>query len=71
MWITGDEVICQVHDQGQITGPLAGRTLPHPAADGGGRGLWLVHHVCDRVEMHTSTAGTTIRVIMRRTTEPA
>jgi anti-sigma regulatory factor (Ser/Thr protein kinase) len=66
LWVTDDEVICQVQDQGQITDPLAGRVLPAPDADGCGRGLWVVHQVCDLVEIRTGTAGTTIRVHMRR-----
>ncbi len=66
LWATDDEVICQVQDQGQIIDPLAGRVLPAPDADGGGRGLWVVHQVCDLVEIRTGTTGTTIRVHMRR-----
>jgi anti-sigma regulatory factor (Ser/Thr protein kinase) len=66
LWVTDDEVICQVHDQGQIIDPLAGRVLPAPDAPGGGRGLWVVHQICDRVEIRTGRAGTTVRVHMRR-----
>lgn len=66
LWVTDDEVICQVQDEGQITDPLAGTTRPAPDASGGGRGLWVVHQVCDRVEIHTGPAGTTVRVHMRR-----
>jgi anti-sigma regulatory factor (Ser/Thr protein kinase) len=66
LWITDDEVICQVQDQGQITDPLAGRVRPAPDAPGGGRGLWVVHQVCDRVEIRTGPAGTTVRLYMRR-----
>jgi anti-sigma regulatory factor (Ser/Thr protein kinase) len=66
LWVTDDEVICQVQDQGQITDPLAGRVRPSPDAPGGGRGLWVVHEVCDRVEIRTGQAGTTVRVYMRR-----
>jgi anti-sigma regulatory factor (Ser/Thr protein kinase) len=66
MWVTDDEVICQVQDQGQITDPLAGRVRPAPDAPGGGRGLWVVYQACDRVEIRTGPAGTTVRVHMRR-----
>ena len=66
LWITDDEVICQVQDQGQITDPRAGMIRPAPDAPGGGRGLWVVHQVCDRVEISTGQAGTTVRVHMRR-----
>ena len=66
LWVTDDEVICQVQDQGQITDPQAGMIRPAPDAPGGGRGLWVVHQVCDRVEISTGQAGTTVRVHMRR-----
>lgn len=71
LWIADDEVICQVQDQGQITDPLAGRLRPAPDAPGGGRGLWVVHQVCDQVEIRTGQAGTTVRVHMRRSPRPA
>jgi anti-sigma regulatory factor (Ser/Thr protein kinase) len=66
LWVTDDAVICQVQDQGQITDPHAGMIRPAPDAPGGGRGLWVVHQVCDRVEISTGQAGTTVRVHMRR-----
>jgi anti-sigma regulatory factor (Ser/Thr protein kinase) len=66
LWTTDEEVICQVEDQGHITDPLAGSIRPAPDASGGGRGLWVVHQVGDRVEIQTGPAGTTIRVHMRR-----
>jgi anti-sigma regulatory factor (Ser/Thr protein kinase) len=65
MWITSSEVICQVEDTGQITDPLAGTERRDPAAPGGGRGLWLMHQVCDLAEVRTGPAGTVIRVHMR------
>jgi anti-sigma regulatory factor (Ser/Thr protein kinase) len=64
-WATRDEVLCQVHDQGQISDPLVGKVRPAPDAPGGGRGLWLVHQVCDRVEIYSDADGTTVRVHMR------
>ena len=65
MWVTGGEVICQVEDTGQITDVLAGTARRDPVAPGGGRGLWVVHQVCDLAEIRTGSAGTTIRVHMR------
>jgi anti-sigma regulatory factor (Ser/Thr protein kinase) len=64
IWATGDELICQIEDTGHITDPLAGRR--QVAADGGGgHGLWLVHQVCDLVEVRTGPGRTVIRLHMR------
>src|SRR6266480_4203810 len=53
MWVAGGEVICQVEDTGQITDVLAGTAWRDPVAPGGGRGLWVVHQVCDLAEIRT------------------
>jgi anti-sigma regulatory factor (Ser/Thr protein kinase) len=63
IWLDGNEILCQVHDQGWITDPLAGRVRRGP--DGRGHGLYLVNQVCDLVEIRTGSAGTTIRMHMR------
>ena len=65
VWETSDEIICQVHDNGHITDPLVGRLRPDPGAETRGRGLWLVHQLCDLVQTRTGPAGTTTRVHMR------
>jgi anti-sigma regulatory factor (Ser/Thr protein kinase) len=64
VWHTSEEIVCQVHDQGEITDPLAGRVRHGP--DDRGHGLWLVNQVCDLVELRTGRAGTTVRMHMRR-----
>jgi anti-sigma regulatory factor (Ser/Thr protein kinase) len=65
VWHTGEEIICQVRDQGWIADPLAGRWRRPP--EGSGHGLWVVNQVCDLVEIRTSqAAGTIIRLHMRR-----
>jgi anti-sigma regulatory factor (Ser/Thr protein kinase) len=64
-WTTRGEVVCEVNDGGHITDPLAGQLRPDPAAEDGGRGLWLVHQLCDLVQVRTGPRGTTIRVHMR------
>ena len=63
IWHDNDEVVCEAHDRGVITDPLAGRRRPPADADGG-HGLWLVHQVCDLVELRSNRAGTTIRMHM-------
>jgi len=64
-WLEPDGVVCEVHDRGQITDPLAGRRRPEPAAEGGW-GLWLVNQLCDLVQLHTGPGGTTVRLRMIR-----
>jgi anti-sigma regulatory factor (Ser/Thr protein kinase) len=63
IWHTGEEILCQIRDQGWITEPLAGRIRRPP--DERGHGLWVVNQVCDLVELRTGQAGTTVRMHMR------
>jgi anti-sigma regulatory factor (Ser/Thr protein kinase) len=65
IWATRAEMVCQVRDSGHITDPLAGQLRPGPAKESGGRGLWVVHQLCDLVQIRSGPAGTTIRVHMR------
>jgi anti-sigma regulatory factor (Ser/Thr protein kinase) len=64
VWSSGHEVICQVRDAGRISDPLIGLRRP-PADSGMGHGLWVVHQLCDLVELRSGSDGTTIRVHMR------
>jgi anti-sigma regulatory factor (Ser/Thr protein kinase) len=63
IWYDSEEIICQIEDSGTIPDPLAGRRRPSLEATGG-HGLWIVHQVCDRVEIHSGENGTTIRLHM-------
>jgi len=63
LWRDEDEVVAEIHDEGMITDPLVGRRRPPPDASGG-HGLWLVRQVCDLVELHSDSDGTTIRMHM-------
>lgn len=63
VWADSAEVLCEVRDGGHIRDPLAGRRCPAPDA-GGGHGLWVVHQVCDLVEMRTGGSGTVFRLHM-------
>jgi anti-sigma regulatory factor (Ser/Thr protein kinase) len=66
LWIEQDRLVCQVTDRGYVSHPLAGR-IPVPAdAPTGGRGLLLVHQLCDLVRVHTTPAGTTTRIYLHR-----
>jgi anti-sigma regulatory factor (Ser/Thr protein kinase) len=63
IWYDAEEIVCEIHDAGVITDPFVGREPP-PADAKGGHGLWLVHQVCDRVELHSDQTGTTVRLHM-------
>ena len=63
IWYDTREIVCQVHDEGVITDPLAGRREPSLDALGG-HGLWIVNHVCDQVEIQSGETGTTILLHM-------
>lgn len=60
VWQDGAAVVCEVRDRGRIADPLAGRRRPSiQALDG--RGLWIVHQLCDLVEVRNLPQGTVVR----------
>ncbi|MBY8882274.1 sensor histidine kinase [Actinacidiphila acidipaludis] len=62
MWREDRRLVCDFRDIGYIEDPLAGRPRPNPRQLGG-RGLWLVHQLCDLVEIRSAPdAGTTVRL---------
>lgn len=63
IWSDAGEIVCEIRDGGVITDPLVGSSLPPPDANGG-HGLWLVHQVCDRVDVRSDSGGTVIRMHM-------
>ncbi|UFR06838.1 sensor histidine kinase [Streptomyces sp. Go40/10] len=61
-WSEDRWLVCEFRDSGYIEDPLAGRRRPDPTQSGG-RGLWLVHQLCDLVEIRsTPHEGTAIRL---------
>jgi anti-sigma regulatory factor (Ser/Thr protein kinase) len=50
LYRNGSGVIAEIRDRGRLTNPLAGRRRPPPDATGG-RGLWMIHQLCDLVEL--------------------
>jgi serine/threonine-protein kinase RsbW len=64
LWRATDAVWCEVNDRGPglPEDRRDGYPLP-PAHAPGGRGLWLVHRLCDQVTISTSPRGTTVRVV--------
>jgi anti-sigma regulatory factor (Ser/Thr protein kinase) len=60
-WSTPGEFVCEVADRGPgIEDPLVGRLPPDPS-QALAPGLWLVHQLCDLVELH-SASGLTVRL---------
>jgi anti-sigma regulatory factor (Ser/Thr protein kinase) len=64
IWSEPDSLVCDVRDRGYIDDPLAGRIAP-PLDQHGGRGLWLVNHLCDLVQIRSTPNGTVVRVRAR------
>jgi anti-sigma regulatory factor (Ser/Thr protein kinase) len=64
LWRTRSALWCEVtdHGPGLPAHRRDGYRLP-PANAPGGRGLWLVHRLCDEVTIATGVRGTTVRVV--------
>jgi anti-sigma regulatory factor (Ser/Thr protein kinase) len=62
MWLDPGAVVVEFSDAGHLADPLTGRLAP-PLDSVGGRGLYLVHQLCDLVQVRSSPQGTTVRVI--------
>lgn len=65
VWRDGPALVCEFADKGHITDPLVGRIAPAPTASSG-RGLWLANHLCDLVQIRSSSAGTVVRLRLER-----
>jgi anti-sigma regulatory factor (Ser/Thr protein kinase) len=65
VWSEPGLVAADVSDAGRAAQQLAGRCLPGPDLLGG-RGLTLVNYISDLVRVHTSPAGTTVRLYLHR-----
>jgi len=65
MWSEERTLLVEVRDRGRIEEPLAGRIRPRPEQPAG-RGLWLVNHLCDLVQIRSAPTGSVVRVHMRR-----
>jgi anti-sigma regulatory factor (Ser/Thr protein kinase) len=64
IWTEPGALVGEVRDRGHIDDPLVGRRSP-PIDQHSGRGLWLVNHLCDLVQMRSTPNGTVVRVQMR------
>jgi anti-sigma regulatory factor (Ser/Thr protein kinase) len=64
MWTEGETLMCEVRDVGRIEDPLVGLRRPSPDRPSG-RGLWLVNHVCDLVQIRSTVSGSAVRIHLR------
>lgn len=67
LWTTAGaraEVVVEIRDGGRLADPLAGRRRPSLASANGGRGLWMIHQLCDLVEVRATDSGFTLRLHM-------
>ncbi|AEW99352.1 sensor histidine kinase [Streptantibioticus cattleyicolor] len=63
LWTTADgTVVAEVRDNGRLKNPLAGRRRPEITGTDGGRGLWIIHQLCDLVEVRAGATGLTLRL---------
>lgn len=61
-WRDRDALVIEVSDSGTIHDPLAGQI--HPGTDQQrGRGLWIVNHLCDVLQVRSDRRGTTARAV--------
>lgn len=63
LWAEGDSLVCEVHDGGHIVDPLTGR-IPPSLSRPSGRGLWMVNHLCDLVQVRSPESGTSVRMFI-------
>jgi anti-sigma regulatory factor (Ser/Thr protein kinase) len=63
IWREPRGLVCEIRDRGRLADRLAGR-VPADPYGGNGRGLLIVHELCDLVEIHTGETGTTVRLHM-------
>jgi anti-sigma regulatory factor (Ser/Thr protein kinase) len=61
LWLEPGAVVVEFTDAGRIHDPMAGRRRPTLDQEGG-RGLYLVHQLCDLVQIRSSDEGTAVRV---------
>ncbi|MEU9580912.1 sensor histidine kinase [Streptomyces chilikensis] len=64
MWRSGNSLVAEIRDGGRLTDPLVGRRRPDPRSPHGGRGVWIMHQLCDLVEMRNEPGALVLRLHM-------
>lgn len=65
LWTEPTAIVVEVHNDGVLADPLAGRRRPEEV-EGRGWGLWLVNQLCDLVQLDAGDGVTSVRVRFRR-----
>jgi anti-sigma regulatory factor (Ser/Thr protein kinase) len=66
MWCAEGGLVAEIRDQGVLADPLTGRRRPDPRAATGGRGMWMMHQLCDLVEIRAAAPGLVLRLHVAR-----
>ncbi|TKK87800.1 ATP-binding protein [Herbidospora galbida] len=66
MWQDGTDLVIEVSDEkGELTTAHVRAEPPPPPSKGGGRGLWLIHQICDEVVISRRAGRSTVRMRAR------
>ncbi|MCU1450417.1 MAG: putative serine/threonine kinase anti-sigma factor [Acidimicrobiales bacterium] len=63
VWEDGARFVCEIADGGKLRDQLVGRLRPSTDQERG-RGIWLVNHLCDLVQIRSFPSGTVVRLHM-------
>ena len=62
VWASDDELVCELHDEGDLALPLIGLAPPHPSQPRG-RGTWIARQLCDALHVWHDDSGTHVRLL--------
>jgi hypothetical protein len=62
IWTEPGALVCEVRDPEPVDDPMVGRVQPR-GAEPDPRGLWLANQMCDLVQVRSTPAGSTVRVV--------
>jgi anti-sigma regulatory factor (Ser/Thr protein kinase) len=62
VWASDDELVCELHDEGDLALPLIGLAPPHPS-HARGRGTWIARQLCDALHVWRDDSGTHVRLL--------
>ncbi|MDQ4118486.1 MAG: sensor histidine kinase [Actinomycetota bacterium] len=62
VWASPDELVCELHDEGDLGLPLIGLAPPHPS-QARGRGTWIARQLCDALHVWRDDSGTHVRLL--------